>query len=221
MVYKNENPLTNKLIRSGGMANVVGGIFVAAAYLLHPPVPSPDVVSSSIWMVVHVGFMISLIGGIFALFAFLAAYLQKGGGPLGAVACLMAVTSLILIFGLDYAEVFIFPVLATEFPDVVIKYGDGTMMPSVAFAFPLSGIFFLVGYLLFSYALKKNECISNYSALMLMVGTLIFGIGLSGFVPMLVVRIGSVLFGIGLIWTGLSLYAGVIGPIQNNGMDTT
>ena len=47
MAFKNENPLTNRLIKSGGIANVVGGIFVAAAYLLHPPVPSPDAVPPS------------------------------------------------------------------------------------------------------------------------------------------------------------------------------
>jgi hypothetical protein len=40
---------------------------------------------------------------------------------------------------------------------------------------------------------------------MLMVGTLIFGVGLSGMVPMLVLRLGAVLFGLGLIWSGLSL----------------
>ena len=40
---------------------------------------------------------------------------------------------------------------------------------------------------------------------MLMVGTLIFGLGLSGMAPMLVLRLGAVLFGSGLIWTGLSL----------------
>jgi hypothetical protein len=63
----------------------------------------------------------------------------------------------------------------------------------------------LVGYVLFSHELKKRKCISKNSAVMLMVGTLIFGVGLSGMVPMLVLRLGSVLFGLGLIWTGLSL----------------
>ena len=204
MSTKEENPLINKLIGTGGLANVAGGIFVATAYIVHPPGASPAIVSSALWFAVHVGFMVSLLGGVFALFAFLAAYLRNGGGIVGVVACFMAVLSLIFIFGLDYAEVFIFPTLAVEFPEVVWKYGDGIMMPSVAFAFPLSGVFFLVGYLLFSYELKKSKRISNTSAFMLMLGTLVFGIGLSGFVPMLVVRICSVLFGLGLIWTGLS-----------------
>ena len=124
---------------------------------------------------------------------------------LGVISCSMAIISLVFIFGLDYSEVFIFPTIAVEFPHVVWKYGDGTIMPSVAFAFPLSGILFLVGYLLFSYELMKTECVSKRSAILLMLGTLVFGIGLSGLFPIAIVRIGSILFGAGLIYTGLSL----------------
>ncbi|MFZ9037362.1 MAG: hypothetical protein ACO3DT_04775 [Gammaproteobacteria bacterium] len=170
-----ENPLSEKLIATGGLANVVGGVCVAIAYGLHPPRALPEVVASGFWIVIHVLFMVSLLGGVFALFAFLAAYLRNGGTMLGVVGCCMATLSLILIFGLDYAEVFIFPVLATTFPEVILEYGDGTTMPSIAFAFPASG-------------------------------TLVFGAGLSGFMPMIVVKIGAALFGLGLIWTGLSLY---------------
>jgi hypothetical protein len=185
-----ENPLSKKLIATGGLANVVGGVCVAIAYGLHPPRALPEVVASGFWIVIHVLFMVSLLGGVFALFAFLAAYLRNGGTMLGVVGCCMATLSLILIFGLDYAEVFIFPVLATTFPEVILEYGDGTTMPSIAFAFPASGILFLLGYLIFSNELRN----------------VVFGAGLSGFMPMIVVKIGAALFGLGLIWTGLSLY---------------
>jgi hypothetical protein len=136
------NPFIPKIIGWGGIANVFGGIFVAFAYVFHPPDAPPAVVASNLWLTVYIGFIISLLGGVFALFAFLGAYLRNGGGLTGVVAWTLAVMSLISIFGLDYAEVFIFPTLAIEFPEVVMKYGDGTIMPSVAFAFPLSGVFF-------------------------------------------------------------------------------
>ena len=205
MTQIEDNPIVPKLIGWGGLANVFGGIFVAFAYVFHPPDALPTVVSSQLWFIVHVGFMLSLFGGVFALFAFLGAYLRSGGRLTGVLACTLAVISLISIFGLDYAEVFIFPTLAVEFPEVILKYGDGTLLPSVALAFPLSGVFFLVGYSLFSYELGERQCISKESAVMLMVGTFIFSVGLSGMVPMLILRLGSVLFGIGLIWTGISL----------------
>ena len=206
MTVPTENPLTPKLIGAGGLANVVGGVCVATAYVLHPPHAQPGVVAGGFWIVIHVLFMISLLGGVFALFAFLCSYIRSGGKILGVIGSCMAILSLILIFGLDYAEVFIFPILAVEFPEVVWKYGDGTMMPSIAFAFPASGILFLLGYLVLSNELRKLKCVSPTSAISLMLGTIVFGVGLSGFMPMIVVKTGAVLFGLGLIWTGLSLF---------------
>lgn len=206
MTAQTENPLTPKLIGAGGIANVIGGISVAVAYVLHPPEAQPEVVAGGLWAFVHVLFMISLIGGVFALFAFLCSYMRNGGTILGVIGCCMAILSLIMIFGLDYAEVFIFPTLAIDFPEVVLTYGDGTMMPSIAFAFPASGILFLLGYLILSNELRKLKCVSPRSAISLMAGTLVFGAGLSGFMPMIVVQIGAVLFGLGLVWTGLSLF---------------
>lgn len=39
-----------------------------------------------------------------------------------------------------------FPTLAVEFPAVIARYGDGTMMPSVTFASPLTGVLFVGGF---------------------------------------------------------------------------
>ena len=200
-----DNPMVPKLIGWGGIAIVVGGIFVAFEYVFHLPDALPTVVASQLWFIVHVGFMLSLFGGVFALFAFLRVSLRRGDGLTGVLACTLAVISLISILGFDYAEVFIFPTLAVEFPEVILKYGDGTLLPSIALAFPISGVIFLVGYTLFSYELGNRQCIFKESAFMLMVGIFIFSVGLSGRFPMLILRLGSVLFGIGLIWTGLSL----------------
>ena len=207
MLESSEKPVSaENLIKYGALTNVIGGIFVAGAYLLHPPSASPEIVASGLWQVIHVSFMLSLLGGVFALFAFVSSYVRAGGRLLGVIAAFLAITSLIFIFGLDYSEVFIFPTLAITFPEVVIKYGDGTSMPSVAFAFPLSGLLFMVGYVVFGHELKRIGCVSSGSAWALIVGTLIFSAGLSGVFPMLVVRVGAVLFGVGLIWTGLSVY---------------
>ena len=118
----------------------------------------------------------------------------------------MAVTSLVFVFGLDYAEVFIFPTLAVEFPEVVELYGDGTMMPSVAFAFPITGVLFVVGFVLFGRELYRTRAVDKGAALLTIIGTVVFGIGLSGLLPMIVVRVGSVIFGAGLVWLGVSLY---------------
>lgn len=201
--------LNAKLIRWGGIANAVGGICVAIAYLMHPPKAPPDVVASGLWIVVHVLFMISLLGGIFGAIALMVRYLAKGGRMLGFVGASLIIVALTMVFGLDYAEVFIFPTLAIEFPDVIWKYGAGDLMPSVAFAFPATGMLFMLGYVLLGWELRRLDVIAGNACLLTMAGVIVFGIGLSGMVPMLVVRTGSVLFGAGLIWMGLSLRARV------------
>ena len=53
---------------------------------------------------------------------------------------------------------------------------------------------------------SKAKTVSRYALSLTMVGTLVFGIGLSGFLPMIVVQLGSILFGLGLISLGFSSY---------------
>ena len=193
------------LIRAAGVAGMVGGVAVAVAYGLHPPDASPEVVASAGWVWIHVLFLVSLISGVFLLQGLLARYLDAGGRKLGALWFALAVISLLLILGLDYAEVFIFPVLAVEFPEVVARYGDGVAMPSLAFVFPASGVLFLVGWSLFALELKKTGSIDPRAAMFLLVSVVAFSAGLSGFLPFVAVKIGAALFGIGLIWAGRSL----------------
>ena len=200
-------PTLDTMMRWAGLAGVIGGIALAAAYLTHPPNAPPETVASAHWIGVHVGFMVSLLAGIFLLMALLAQYLRSGGGAPGVVGFILAVISLVFVFGLDYAEVFIFPTLAVEFPAVIERYGDGTMMPSIAFAFPLTGVLFVVGFILFSWQLYRTAAVAKGASLLTLLGTAVFGAGLSGMLPMIVVRVGALLFGAGLVWLGVSLWA--------------
>ena len=49
---------------------------------------------------------------------------------------------------------------------------------------------------------------STFLLALCIVGTIIFAIGLSGLVPMIVVRTGSVIFGLGLAMLGFGLWRG-------------
>ncbi len=200
------NATIERLMKWAGIGGVIGGAALAAAYLTHPPDAPPETVASALWIWIHVGFMVSLLAGIFLLLALLEQYFRSGGGAVGFLGFAMALISLVFVFGLDYSEVFIFPTLAVEFPEVVERYGDGTMMPSVAFAFPATGVLFLIGFVLFSWQLYRTEAVEKGASLLTLVGAIVFGIGLSGLVPMIVVRVGSVIFGAGLAWLGMSLW---------------
>ncbi len=200
------NNVTGALTRWAGVCGLAGGPALAAAYLAHPSSATPEIVASPFWIWVHVGFMASLLGGVFLLIGLLGRYFNSGGGYSGFVGFVFAIVSLIFVFGLDYAEVFIFPTLAVSHPDVVIQYGDGTSMPSVAFAFPAAGVMFLIGFLLFSWALLKSAVIGRGAATLTMLGTVVFTLGLSGVFPMYVVKTGATVFGGGLVWLGATLW---------------
>lgn len=194
------------LDRLTAIAGIVGAICLASAYLTHPTTPAPEIVASRSWAIIHTGFLLSLISGIFLLFALFARLARNGAtSVLGVLGFVMASISLMFVIGLDYAEIFIFPELAVTFPIVVATYGDGTMMPSVAFAFGATGAIFMLGFILFGLALAKARVISRPWAAVLIVGTIAFGLGLSGLFPMVVVRVGACLFSLGLVGMALAL----------------
>lgn len=199
--------MTTQIIfnRFGSLANVIGGICVAIAYTLHPHHATAEVVAGSFWLTIHLLFALSLMAGVFGLFALFVRHLPISKST-GLVGFILAVVSLMGIAGLNFFEAFINPVLAIESPVFVHKHGAGTGIGHVSWIFPLLGIFFLLGYELFCFDLLRAGTINRTALLLTMVGTLVFGIGLSGLLPMIVVQVGSILFGLGLLSLGLTSY---------------
>ncbi len=209
--------MTDRLTRWAAVAGIVGGLALAAAYLAHPPSAPPETVASQAWLWIHAGFLVSLISGVFLLVALFGVYLRAGGGMSGFAGFALAMISLVLVAGLDYSEIFIFPTLAVEYPEVVERYGDGTSMPSVAFAFPVTGVMFLVGFVLFAWQLLAVSAVGRSAAVVTIVGTVVFAIGLSGLLPIVVVRTGAVIFGAGLCLLGGSLWRSASRRYSMNG----
>lgn len=191
-------------INFSGVAHVMGGVFVAIAYTLHPHHQTPDIVSGQFWLVIHILFALSLLFGIFGLIGLFQQHL-KHSRLSGLIGFLLAVTSLIGIFGLNYFEAFINPVLAIEAPAFVDRYGAGTGIGMVAYLFPISGILFLFGYVLLCVDMLRARTLNRQVVILTIVGTLVFGLGLSGMFHMIVVKVGSVLFGSGLIGLGIAV----------------
>ncbi len=197
--------LIERLIFWAGPAGIIGGIAVALAYLLHPAAAPPEMVASDFWITIHALFFLSLVSGIYLLIMLSVMYLRKGGLLIGVLGAALGIVSMILIAALDYAEMFIFPVLAVEFPEVVHKYGDGVAMPSLSFVFPLTGVLFLAGFATYSWELRVTRAVNPKIALALMISVIVFVAGLSGLFPMFVVKTGAVLFGLSLAGIGLDV----------------
>jgi len=200
---ENDN-LVRRSLRWGGYANIVGGVLVAVAYISHPSRETPEVIASQYWLWIHVLFVFSLLFGVFGLIALMGHCLRKSSVS-GFFGYVIAISSLILIFGLNYYETFINPVVAVEAPQFVNTYGAGLTIGMVTALFPATGGLFVIGYILFSVDLLRSKLLGPAAPTLMIVGVLVFGAGLSGFFPMLVVQIGAILFGVATAWLGYLL----------------
>ena len=126
-----ENRVTKQATHLAGLINAVAGVCVGLAYFLHPHHATPDVVVSGFWLGIHVLFATSLLGGIFGALGIFAHHSSRTGWT-GLVGMVLIVTSLTLIFGLNYWEAFIIPLVAAEAPGFVRAHGAGEAMGMVA-----------------------------------------------------------------------------------------
>ncbi len=192
------------IFRWGGISNIVGGLLVAIAYLSHPHYETPEVIGSDYWLWTHVIFVFSLLFGIYGLIGLMVHSLPTGKA-VGLIGYVVAITSLILISGLNYYETFINPVVATEAPQFVEKYGAGLTIGLVRIVFPATGGLFVLGYILFASDLLRSRQLGGGAPTLMIIGVVVFGAGLSGFFPMVVVQGGSILFGAATAWLGYEL----------------
>ena len=197
--------LINKSIKTGAVMNFFGGLLVALGYVLHPHHMVADTIGTNYWVIVHFLFLFSLPFGVFGFIAMLAHY-NKNASNIGLIGFFLGITSLIIIFGMNYYETLIAPILAIEEPVFIDRTGAGLEIGLVALIFPLGGVFFLLGYVMFYYDMLRAKSLPSLGIKVLIFGTIIFSIGLSGILPMLVVRIGSVIFGLGLMLVSISLF---------------
>lgn len=197
--------VTAKAISAAGLTNAVAGACVGLAYLLHPHHATPAIVSSRFWLAIHLLFAVSLLGGILGAIGIFGHHSphSRWSGLFGMVGVVVALT---LIFGLNYWEALINPVVAVEAPAFVERYGAGEGIGLVSIVFPVSGALFVIGYVLLCLDVARAKTLPPRSAWLTVMGVVVFGAGLSGFLPMIVVQIGAVIFAAGLIWMGLALW---------------
>jgi hypothetical protein len=163
---------------------------------------SPEVISSSFWVVIHALFALSLVLGLLGTTA-LYAPSAKQAGRWGLAGFVSLFIGMMMIFGLDYYEVLIAPYLAVHYPDVIIDHGAGDTMGPIAVFFPLAGTLTVLGYAMLSYGWMKGGVLSKPVAGAMIVAALAFGFGLSPLGNLMTARITAAAFGAGLIAIGV------------------
>ena len=192
-----------KFIRAGGLLMIISGLALGYSYISHPHHMPPEVIATTNWILIHGLFAVSLVLGLMGTTALYAVTALRTGLR-GLSGYLLLFIGMMMIFGLDYYEVFIAPFLALHYADVIKDHGAGDAMGMVAIAFPVSGMLTVVGYALLGSAWKRAGVIPGYLGYLLMVTSIAFGIGLSPVGGLMLARITAALFGATLVAVGIS-----------------
>lgn len=190
-------------IRAGGLLLIVSGLALGYSYVSHPELMPPEVIAAPPWLLIHALFAVSLVLGLLGTTALYAVTALRCG-RLGLIGFVLLFIGMMMIFGLDYYEVFIAPFLAQNYPAVIEDWGAGDTMGMVAFAFPLSGLLTVTGYALLGAAWARARIVPVFVGISLIVSALAFGVGLSPLGGLWLARVTAALFGAALIATGIS-----------------
>jgi len=189
-------------IRIGGILVILSGLALGYAYISHPQHMPADVIASPNWILIHALFAVSLVFGLMGTTSLYAVTALRTG-LLGLLGFCLLFIGMMLIFGLDYYEVFIAPFLAVHYPEVINDHGAGDTMGPVAIAFPLAGMLTVVGYALLAAAWKRARVIPGFIGIILILTSIAFGVGLSPVGGIMLARITAALFGAALITVGI------------------
>jgi len=191
--------------RSGAVALILSGAALGYSYVSHPHHMSPDIIASPSWAVIHALFALSLVLGLMGTIAVYAPGAIRAGG-LGLAGIATLFVGMMMIFGLDYYEVFIAPYLARHYPQVILDHGAGDAMGPVAWAFPLAGVLTVLGYAMLGGAWLRAGLMARPVAIALILTALAFGVGLSPVGGILTAQITAAAFGIALMAVGASTW---------------
>ena len=194
-------------MRLGAVSMIISGTALGYSYVSHPHHMPPDIIASSSWIVIHLLFALSLILGLLGTTALYAPTALRSGWT-GLVGFVTLFVGIMMIFGLDYYEVFIAPFLAIHYPQVILDHGAGDAMGPVAFAFPTAGVLTVAGYALLAFAWMRAEVLPKNVAVIMIISSIAFGIGLSPVGSLMTARITAAAFGIALITIGFTAWRG-------------
>ncbi|MCP5072826.1 MAG: hypothetical protein GY947_05950 [Rhodobacteraceae bacterium] len=187
-------------IASAGL--IVSGAALGYSYVSHPHHMTPEVIASPSWIIIHALFAVSLVAGLLST-AVLYAPTAERSGWFGVTGMATLFVGMILIFGLDYYEVFIAPYLAVHYPQVILDHGAGDAMGPVALAFPAAGTLTVIGYALLGHAWNRAKVLPGALSWGLIGTSLAFGIALSPVGGLGLARVTAAAFGLSLITIGV------------------
>jgi hypothetical protein len=176
---------------------LVGGAALAILIVFHPAEETPEVLATSAWAWLHLGFMVFLLPVLFGLTQ-LYQDLEEPLGMLGLASYLLLSVGIVGLCAVMLIEATIVPVLAAA-PETAMLLAETGPLFGGAFGIVFIGIAlcFTIGNIGLAIALVRSGTVPWAAALLLIPG------GLPTFsppLPMWLGQVGLVLWGAGIVW---------------------
>ena len=196
-------------MRLSGLACIVGGVCVAAYVLVHPwdRLFGSANARTLQWQAAHT---LHFVGALFALFGLLGLYARQRDqlGSLGVIGFILSFIGNAMFVGTGMITAFIWPMLAVHAPSAVEFDGALFHAPISLFAFVLTVVMMIAGYMLFGIAMLKARVFPRWSILTLMAGSVLLIVPPYPATPFpwAGVVLGGVLYGAAMFWLGSILW---------------
>jgi hypothetical protein len=198
-----------QLMGLSGLACIVGGVCIAAFVLVHPwdQLVGSEIARTWRWQTAHT---LHFIGALFALLGLLGIYARQRDqlGSLGVVGFVLSFIGNAMFLGTGMITAFIWPMLAVHAPSAVELDGAIFHAPVSAFAFLLTAVIMIVGYMLFGIAMLRARVFPRWSIITLMAGSVLGMLPPHPATPFpwAGLVLGGVLYGAAMVWLGSILW---------------
>lgn len=197
---------TPKLIRWAGLSAVVAGIIFASILPIYPPVNTSDFLILSFFKTAMPIFGLLGITGLYARQV-------EETGWLGLAGYLMLTIFFAIQMCISFIELTTLPLLTTVAPTFVesalgMASGDGGLMNlgTLATAYSLASILFLLGLLLFGIAMFRARILPRWAAVLLALSGPLAGI-MFRLLPHQLDRLTAIPTGLAMAWLGYALFS--------------
>jgi hypothetical protein len=196
------------LVRWSGLANVVGGVSLAAFVIEHPwnRFVGAAVARSAEWRIAH---SLHFVGAALVLFGLMGLYAREREhiGVLGLVGFVTAFLGTAMFVGTGMITAFVWPMVAVRAPGALDPQGAMFAPPALT-AFSLTAFAVTIGYVLFGIALLRAGRVPRPATALLVVGAVMGMVPPQplGPMPWPGLVLGGVLYGGGAVWLGVTLW---------------
>jgi len=195
---------TANLIRWSGAASLLAGVLHVLGALLHPVGEDLASVNSPNWELAHLLYWASVIVLLLGLIGLYTRQMEKTG-MFGLVGFLLAFIGTAIVGAFLFFAATIMPLVATMVPE---QFAQLTAPP--AFALPLFGLTFGLGFILFSISIIRAGILPRWSGWLLLIAILLSmaeGSPMDRTLLHMIVTAGHVLLGLSFVWMGYALWS--------------